>query len=451
MDTELRPRYADVLDPADAVAVDPAEIIAVVVAYVDGAAVATAALKRTHGHAEIKRVFVAPGHRRRGLAALVLAEVEAIAREEGYRDIVLETGERQPEAIALYAREGWLPIPPFGHYTNARGLGRYFAKPLEPLLVGVELPAAAARGAALATQAAVAARAFDRAGADLLVVRDVPVPAEGEVAIDAVTLAAVIAPATTRIALVPAVAVTHTEPFHLSKAVQTLDLTSLGRAGWQPTVSISESDAALFGRRAAPGPDDAWAEALEAIEVSRRLWDSWEDDAIIRDVATGRYIDRARVHRIDFVGEHFRVVGPSIVPRSVQGLPPVVVQVGRGDAAALAAGSATAEVLRVHPEDLARARDAAADAGRAPTVLVDVDACTTTPGCVRETLATLRHDAGADGAVLVFDRIPAAPDEWAAALAPFATAAPAASFRERLGLPRPASRYAREAESRVDA
>lgn len=62
-----------------------------------------------------------------------------------------------------------------------------------------------------------------------------------------------------------------------------------------------------------------WREAGEVIEVAARLWDSWEDDAEIRDAATGRFVDRDRLHHIDFTGEFFSVTGPSITPRPPQG------------------------------------------------------------------------------------------------------------------------------------
>ena len=65
------------------------------------------------------------------------------------------------------------------------------------------------------------------------------------------------------------------------------------------------------------------AEAADYIEVVRRLWDSWEDDAEIRDRATGRFIDRHKLHYIDFTGDYFRVKGPSITPRPPQGQPVV--------------------------------------------------------------------------------------------------------------------------------
>ncbi|MGB7867060.1 MAG: LLM class flavin-dependent oxidoreductase [Mycobacterium sp.] len=141
---------------------------------------------------------------------------------------------------------------------------------------------------------------------------------------DAVLVAARIAPVTRHIGLIPVATVTHTEPFHISKAIATLDYVSHGRAGWQPRVSATPHEAALFGRRnGSQSPDGLFDEAADAVEVVRRLWDSWEDDAVIRDVSTGRYIDRDKLHYIDFHGEHFSVKGPSITPRPPQGQPVV--------------------------------------------------------------------------------------------------------------------------------
>ncbi len=139
---------------------------------------------------------------------------------------------------------------------------------------------------------------------------------------DAVLVAARIAPATEHIGLIPVATVTHTEPFHVSKAIATLDYVSHGRAGWQPRVSSTAHEAALFGRRnVAESGDDLFDEATDFVEVVRRLWDSWEDDAVIRDVSTGRFIDRNKLHYIDFVGKYFSVKGPSITPRPPQGQP----------------------------------------------------------------------------------------------------------------------------------
>ncbi|GAA2910659.1 FMNH2-utilizing oxygenase [Actinoplanes cyaneus] len=156
--------------------------------------------------------------------------------------------------------------------------------------------------------------------------------------VDAVLLAARIAPRTTAVGLVPTTDVTHTEPFHVAIGIATLDHVSNGRAGWRPRISSRAADARHFGRRTTPQLTDEdvrdpesiarrmsplFDEAADVVEVARRLWDSWEDDAEIRDTATGRFLDAARVHHIDFRGEHFAVKGPSITPRPPQGQPVV--------------------------------------------------------------------------------------------------------------------------------
>ncbi|MPQ96555.1 LLM class flavin-dependent oxidoreductase [Modestobacter sp. I12A-02628] len=153
--------------------------------------------------------------------------------------------------------------------------------------------------------------------------------------LDAVQVAARVAPVTAGIGLVPTAVVTHTEPFHLSKAIATLDYVSTGRAGLRVRVAGSRAEAAHVGRRDLPDvrsvdPRDPavaalsrelFDEATDWVEVLRRLWDSWEDDAEIRDVATGRFVDRHKLHRVDFTGRHFSVAGPSITPRPPQGQP----------------------------------------------------------------------------------------------------------------------------------
>ncbi|HYJ53985.1 MAG TPA: LLM class flavin-dependent oxidoreductase [Mycobacterium sp.] len=139
---------------------------------------------------------------------------------------------------------------------------------------------------------------------------------------DAVLIAARVAPRTRHIGLLPSAVATHTEPFHLSKAIATLDYVSSGRAGIQVEVTASAAAARHFGRR--PAPESAQArydEATDYVEVLRRLWDSWEDGAEIRDSATGRFIDRKKLHYIDFDGKWFSVKGPSITPRPPQGQP----------------------------------------------------------------------------------------------------------------------------------
>ncbi|MFC8358312.1 LLM class flavin-dependent oxidoreductase [Streptomyces griseorubiginosus] len=151
--------------------------------------------------------------------------------------------------------------------------------------------------------------------------------------LDAVLIASRVAPLTRHIGLIPTAVVTHTEPFHLSKAIATLDYVSTGRAGVRVQITARPNEAAHFGRRTIPAIEsydsprtqdlvtDLFDEAADWVEAVRRLWDSWEDDAEIRDAATGRFIDRDKLHYIDFEGRHFSVKGPSITPRPPQGQP----------------------------------------------------------------------------------------------------------------------------------
>jgi alkanesulfonate monooxygenase SsuD/methylene tetrahydromethanopterin reductase-like flavin-dependent oxidoreductase (luciferase family) len=206
--------------------------------------------------------------------------------------------------------------------------------------------------------------------------------------LDAVLIAARAAPATRHIGFVPTAITTHTEPFHLSKAIATLDYVSSGRAGVRVQVAARADTAAHFGRREIPplqadrlGDPDVqrliaghFDEAADYVEVLRRLWDSWEDDAEIRDVATGRFIDRDKLHYIDFEGRWFRVKGPSITPRPPQGQPVVAALGHAGVPYQLIARAA--DVGFVTPRDAAHAaeivaqiRAAQADAGRAGQAL----------------------------------------------------------------------------------
>jgi alkanesulfonate monooxygenase SsuD/methylene tetrahydromethanopterin reductase-like flavin-dependent oxidoreductase (luciferase family) len=167
--------------------------------------------------------------------------------------------------------------------------------------------------------------------------------------------------------------VTHTEPFHVSKSIATLDFVSHGRAGWQPRVSATTHEAALFGRRDVSG-SPLFDEAVEYVDVVRRLWDSWEDDAIIRDVTTGRYVDVDKLHYIDFAGKFFSVKGPSITPRPPQGQPVVAALAHVGPAYEFAA--AGADVVFITPTDDASVRsildEVSAAGGAHLKVLADV-------------------------------------------------------------------------------
>lgn len=176
--------------------------------------------------------------------------------------------------------------------------------------------------------------------------------------LDASLIASWLGARTQRIGLIPTLTTTLTEPFHVSKNIATLDHISEGRAGWLVEVSGSAQELKLLGRgrlpadllpeESAPWLAELYAESEEAVEVVRELWDSWEDGAEIRDAATGRFIDREKLHYIDYQGKRFSVKGPSIVPRPPQGQPVVAYQ-GQSEPVIKAAAT-SASVLFAEPK-----------------------------------------------------------------------------------------------------
>ncbi|NED67182.1 LLM class flavin-dependent oxidoreductase, partial [Streptomyces sp. SID10244] len=193
--------------------------------------------------------------------------------------------------------------------------------------------------------------------------------------LDSVLVAARVAPTTSRVGLVPTVVATHTEPFHAAKAIATLDYVGRARAGVLVEVADTDPDARLFGRRTLPAESaerqrELFSESTEYVEVLRRLWDSWEDGAEIRDVSTGRFVDRTKLHHIDFEGRFFSVRGPSITPRPPQGQPVIAATTAAGAAAVDFVGAA-ADIGFVAAHDrpsatraVAAVRDAQSRAGR---------------------------------------------------------------------------------------
>ncbi len=109
-----------------------------------------------------------------------------------------------------------------------------------------------------------------------------------------------------------------------------LDHLSRGRAGWNIVTTSSPQAAQNFGLPEHPPHHERYERAREYLDVITRLWDSWEDDALVNDPASGVFADTARIHAIDHVGKHFRVRGPLNISRTPQGRP-VYVQAGSSD------------------------------------------------------------------------------------------------------------------------
>jgi GNAT superfamily N-acetyltransferase len=140
MDAEIGPRYAslrgDAPPPGRPSGDDVACVLLALVTDADGeesaeaAVAATGTLRRLPDRWEVKRLFIDAGHRRLGLASALLARIEDVAREHGAQELFLQTGNRQPEAIALYERNGWERTEVYAPYDPADGISVCFRKGL---------------------------------------------------------------------------------------------------------------------------------------------------------------------------------------------------------------------------------------------------------------------------------------------------------------------------------
>ena len=144
------------------------------------------------------------------------------------------------------------------------------------------------------------------------------------------TLAA-LAMVTERIGLVATATTTYNEPYNIARRFMSIDHISGGRAGWNLVTSQIEDEAENFGFDAHMLHAERYERAAEFYEVVTGLWDSWEDEGLLRDKQTGIYMDRDKVHFLDHVGKHFKVKGPLNITRSAQGWP-VIAQAGSSDA-----------------------------------------------------------------------------------------------------------------------
>lgn len=158
-----------------------------------------------------------------------------------------------------------------------------------------------------------------------------------------VTLFSALAPLTRHLGFIATASTTYEEPYNTARKFASLDLISGGRAGWNVVTTATDAAAHNFNLDHQHPHAFRYARASEHVDVVKTLWDSFEDDAFIRDKESGVFFDTAKVHPADHEGEHFKVRGPLNVPRSPQGHP-VIVQAGQSeDGRALAA--ATAEVI----------------------------------------------------------------------------------------------------------
>lgn len=144
------------------------------------------------------------------------------------------------------------------------------------------------------------------------------------------TLLAALAASTTHLGLVGTVSTSYFEPFHVARKFATLDQLSGGRSGWNVVTSFNDKEALNFNRGQIDAHAERYRRALEFVDVTKKLWDSWDDDAFVRDQASGLFFEPAKLHVLNHQGEHFASRGPLNIPRSPQGRP-VIVQAGSSD------------------------------------------------------------------------------------------------------------------------
>ena len=176
---------------------------------------------------------------------------------------------------------------------------------------------------------------------------------------DPLTLLPRLAVVTERLGLIATASTTFNDPYHIARKFASLDHISNGRAGWN-LVTTSNPEAALnFGLDEHVEHGARYRKAREFYDVVTGLWDSWADDAFIRDVENGIYFDPERMHVLNHKGAHFSVRGPLNIARPVQGWP-VIVQAGASDAGRQIAAE-TAEMVFAAGGQLADAQRFYAD------------------------------------------------------------------------------------------
>jgi FMN-dependent oxidoreductase (nitrilotriacetate monooxygenase family) len=183
--------------------------------------------------------------------------------------------------------------------------------------------------------------------ADHLAVLNMPIQALKRSAtvtsFDPLTLLPALAVLTINLGLIATASTTYNEPYHVARKFASLDHISGGRAGWNVVTSGNPDEAMNFGREEHLEHATRYRRAREFFDVVTGLWDSWADDAFIRDVESGSYFDPDKLHVLDHRGEFLKVRGPLNIARPIQGWP-VIVQAGASDAGRQLAAE-TAEVI----------------------------------------------------------------------------------------------------------
>jgi FMN-dependent oxidoreductase (nitrilotriacetate monooxygenase family) len=185
------------------------------------------------------------------------------------------------------------------------------------------------------------AQTAERAKFDLIFLADAAATRDGALEVlsrwpqymayfDPLTLLAGIAAVTQHIGLVATATTSYNEPYNIARRYASLDHMSGGRAGWNVVTSSNQSEALNFGREEHFAHGERYERAREFVDVVRGLWDSYEDDAFVRDRASARYFVPEKLHHLNHKGTHFKVRGPLNAARPPQGHP-VLAQAGSSE------------------------------------------------------------------------------------------------------------------------
>ncbi|AIO34818.1 FMN-dependent oxidoreductase, nitrilotriacetate monooxygenase family protein [Burkholderia cenocepacia] len=168
-----------------------------------------------------------------------------------------------------------------------------------------------------------------------------------------ISLLSALATATSKIGLAGTLSTSYSHPFTVARQFASLDLISAGRAGWNVVTSPLEGSAKNYGGQH-PDHELRYEIADEYLDVVQGLWDSWDDDAFVRNRETGQFFDRDKLHSLDHKGRFFEVAGPLNIQRSPQGQP-VIFQAGSSDSGIALAGK-YADAVFTHSPSLEETR-----------------------------------------------------------------------------------------------
>jgi alkanesulfonate monooxygenase len=195
------------------------------------------------------------------------------------------------------------------------------------------------------------------------------------------TLLSALAMVTKNIGLMATGSTTYDEPYHVARRFASLDHISGGRAAWNIVTTANPDASKNFGYDDQMEHDERYTRAREFFDVVTGLWDSWAEDAFIRDTERGVYLDPAKLHVLDHRGKYFNVSGPLNIARPIQGWP-VIVQAGSSNAGRQLAAE-TAEAIFTAMRDIDEAREFTADIrSRAEKAGRNPDHIKILPGCM---------------------------------------------------------------------